>query len=161
MTIKRKFRLLMIAMLSITFSGAVFADHQPFTTDSLRQIEQQYAGEPFLLVIWEINCFPCREELELLGKLKQLHPEMNLSLLATDDISRITEIAIILKDNQLDQVDSWIFADPNIERLRYSIDPEWFGELPRNYFYDADSSRFGVSGRITEEVMNEWLLTAN
>jgi hypothetical protein len=135
----------------------VMAKHQPFTADSLQQIEQQYAGEPFLLVIWEINCFPCREELALLGKLRQIHPDMKVSLLATDNISQLDEIAAILEANQLAGIDSWIFADPNIERLRYNIDPQWFGELPRNYFYDADSSRFGFSGKLTEEVLNEWL----
>ena len=148
--------LILVAMVTL-LPTAVLAKHQPFTADSLQQIEQQYAGEAFLLVIWEINCFPCREELALLGKLRQTHPDMKVSLLATDNISQLDEIAAILEANQLAGIDSWVFADPNIERLRYNIDPEWFGELPRNYFYDADSSRFGFSGKLTEEVLDEWL----
>jgi len=150
-------RFIVFALLTMLLPAVAMAKHQAFTADSLRQIEQQYAGEPFLLVIWEINCFPCREELALLGKLRQAHPDMKVSLLATDNISQIDEIAAILEANQLAGIDSWIFADPNIERLRYNIDPEWFGELPRNYFYDADSSRFGFSGKLTEDVLNEWL----
>jgi len=152
-----KARIIVIALLTILWSAAAMAKQQPFTVDSLGQIEQQYAGEPFLLVIWEINCFPCREELALLGKLRQSHPDMRVSLVATDNISQMDEIISLLEANQLTGIDSWVFADPNIERLRYSIDPEWFGELPRNYFYDADSSRFGFSGKLTEDVLNEWL----
>jgi hypothetical protein len=152
-----KTRFIAFAIVTMLLPAVTMAKHQAFTAASLSQIEQQYAGQPFLLVIWEVNCFPCREELALLGRLRQLHPDMNVSLLATDNISQMDEIAAILEANQLAGIDSWIFADPNIERLRYNIDPEWFGELPRNYFYDADSSRFGFSGKLTEEVLNEWL----
>jgi len=148
---------LMVASLFMLASGQVLAKQQSFYPGSLQQIEEQYAGESFLLVIWEINCFPCREELELLGKLRQSHPDMRMTLVATDDIRMKDQIVEILTTNQLEGVDSWIFADPNIERLRYSIDPEWFGELPRNYFYDADSSRFGFSGKLTREILDEWL----
>ena len=157
MMTKIKFRQLIIAVLLSTLPGLTFADHRPFNPDSIKQIEQQYAGEPFLLVLWEINCFPCREEMDLLGKLKQSHPDINLVFIATDDISKQPEIVDVLAQHRLADIDSWIFADPNVERLRYSIDPEWFGELPRNYFYDTDSSRIGFSGKLAEEVMEEWL----
>jgi hypothetical protein len=133
------------------------AEHVGFQTDSLDQIEKQYSGEPFILVMWEINCFPCHEELETLGMLKKLHPDMNLVLVGTDNINKQEDIDVILSKHGLTEVDSWLFADPNIERLRYSIDPEWFGELPRNYFYDADSSRIGISGKLTEDILLEWL----
>ncbi|MGY8814879.1 MAG: hypothetical protein ACKVHQ_09190 [Gammaproteobacteria bacterium] len=109
----------LLISLMLVSSQPAHADHVGFLADSLDQIESQYSNEPFLLVLWEINCFPCHEELETLGVLKQSHP--------------------------------------NIERLRYSIDPDWFGELPRNYFYDANSSRIGFSGKLTEDILLEWL----
>ena len=43
------------------------------------------------------------------------------------------------------------FTDPNIERLRYTIDPDWFGALPRSYFYDERGNRKGVSGLLSKE----------
>jgi hypothetical protein len=138
-------------------SQPAHADHVGFLADSLDQIESQYSNEPFLLVLWEINCFPCHEELETLGVLKQSHPDMNIVLVGTDSINKQEEIDAILSKHGLTEVDSWLFADPNIERLRYSIDPDWFGELPRNYFYDANSSRIGFSGKLTEDILLEWL----
>jgi hypothetical protein len=138
-------------------SYAALAAQSAFGPDSLRQIEHKYAGESFLLIMWEINCPPCREELGLLQTLRKTHPDINLVLIATDDISLQHEVNKILQSYGLQDIDTWMFADLNVERLRYSVDPEWFGELPRNYFYDVDSSRVGFSGKLTEEIMEEWL----
>ena len=142
---------------SLILSAPVSADHKAFRADSLKQIEQQYAGKTFLMVMWEISCFPCHEEMALLGKLKKAHPDANVVMISTDDISKQHEISAMLESHGLGDIDSWLFADPNIEKLRYSIDPEWFGELPRNYIYDTDSSRIGISGKLTQELLDEWL----
>ncbi len=136
---------------------AATADHKAFQADSLQQIEQNYAGKSFLLVLWEMNCFPCHEEMELLAGLKQEHPDANVVLISTDDISKQDEVTVMLDKHGLVGIDSWLFADQNIEKLRYSIDPEWFGEIPRNYIYDVDGSRFGFSGKLTQEILDEWL----
>jgi hypothetical protein len=31
------------------------------------------------------------------------------------------------------------------------IDPHWYGEIPRTYFFDKAHSRVGISGLITEK----------
>jgi iron complex outermembrane receptor protein len=51
-----------------------------------------------------------------------------------------------------------LFAQLNydIERLRFSIDPTWHGELPRSYFYAADDSFKAHSGILTEEKLQEF-----
>ena len=149
---------LLILAATLLTPGMASADHKAFRADSLKQIEQQYAGKTFLLVLWEISCFPCHEEMALLGTLKQEHPDANVVMISTDDISKQQEISTMLESHGLEDIDSWLFADPNIEKLRYTIDPEWFGELPRNYIYDTDSSRFGMSGKLTQEILDEWLI---
>ena len=145
------------AVLLTMLSLSVSADHKAFHADSMKQIEKQYAGKSFLVVLWEISCFPCHEEMGLLGKLKQEHPDANIVMISTDNISKQAEITAMLESHDLGHIDSWLFADPNVEKLRYSIDPEWFGELPCNYIYDTDSSRIGMSGKLTQEVLDEWL----
>lgn len=157
MKIKNTSFQLMLAAVLVLVSLAGYARQSPFGPDSLKQIEQKYAGQPFLLIMWEINCPPCREELGLLQTLRQSNPDMKLVLIATDDISLEAEVNKILESYSLHDIDTWMFADLNVERLRYSVDPEWFGELPRNYFYDTDSSRVGFSGKLTEELIQEWL----
>lgn len=143
--------------LSMLIPKFAMAEHKAFVAGSLQQIEQQYAGESFLLVLWELSCFPCHEEMELLAKLKTKHPEANVVLVSTDPVSKSAEVTAMLDQHGLKNIDSWLFADANIEKLRYSIDPEWFGELPRNYIYDIDGSRFGFSGKLTQELLDEWV----
>lgn len=152
-----KIMAVLVTTACLLVSGIAFADHQAFRADSLKQIEKKYAGKSFLLVLWEISCFPCHEEMGLLGKLKQEHPDANIVMISTDDISKIAEITKMLESHGLSSIDSWLFADTNLEKLKYSIDPEWFGELPRNYIYDVDSSRIGLSGKLTQEILDEWL----
>ncbi len=148
---------ILLASVWLLVPAIAFADHQAFRADSLKQIEKKYAGKSFLLVLWEISCFPCHEEMGLLGKLKQEHPQANIVMISTDDISKTAEITTMLESHGLSSIDSWLFADTNLEKLKYSIDPEWFGELPRNYIYDVDASRIGLSGKLTQEILDEWL----
>ena len=42
-------------------------------------------------------------------------------------------------------------------KLRYGIDPSWFGELPRSYFYDAAHNRLPHSGALNEDHIEAWL----
>jgi hypothetical protein len=134
-------------------SGLASAEQQAFRVGSLDQIERQFAGEPFLLVLWSADCVPCRTELAVLGETSRLHTQMNYVLVATDSIDMQSTLVEILEENGLGDAESWIFADPNIERLRYAIDPDWFGELPRSYFYDERSKRKGTSGLLSKEAI--------
>lgn len=148
---------LALLLLTLTTAWGALAEPQPFDADSLEAIEAQHQGKPFILVIWEVACPPCRRELATLGRLRAEHPELRLALVSTDDIANKAEVAEVLADKQLAGADAWVFADANIERLRHSIDPEWFGELPRNYFYAADGSRVGVSGMVRESTLTTWI----
>lgn len=129
----------------------------PFGPASLRAIEERRAGQPFLAVLWSVDCAPCRRELELLGRVRQAHPELALVLISTDPPGAEAAELEVLANHGLEDVESWGFADANVERLRYSIDPGWFGELPRAYFYRSDGSRRGISGALEEDELLEWL----
>ncbi len=146
-----------IGLFLLLTTVTVMADSLPFTSDSLKQIEEKYMGNHFLLVLWEVSCLPCHEEMELLGNMLESYPELNVVMVGTDHIDNDEELSKLLAKHKLAGIDSWLFAENNIEKLRYSIDPEWYGELPRNYFYDVDSSRLGHSGKLTEEILLEWL----
>jgi len=45
------------------------------------------------------------------------------------------------------------------DKLRFYIDPGWYGELPRSYFYDAAQQRSGHSGALTRAQLQDWLGT--
>lgn len=146
-------------MALLIMPGLVAAEQQAFFSGSLEQIERRFAGEPFLLVLWSADCAPCRTELAILGETSRRRPEMNFVLVATDNLELQPTLIEILDEYGLGDAESWIFADPNVERLRYSIDPNWFGELPRSYFYDRNSNRTGVSGQLSRDRIIDWLKT--
>lgn len=144
--------------LLLTVAVPASAEQLAFDEDSLAEIEQHYAGERFLLNLWSVDCPPCRDELEIFSRLQQEDPDINLILVATDGPDLHAEAIAVLREFQLDGIVSWMYADANAERLRYSIDREWFGELPRSYFYAADSSRIAVSGVLDEARIRGWLV---
>ncbi len=130
---------------------------QPFTADSFRHIKQLYKGQPFLVGLWSVDCPPCLVELDMLGKMKEQSPELPLVLISTDPISNREDAQDFLLDYGLDGITSWMFADSFVERLRYSIDPGWYGELPRSYFFNADHQPQSHSGIMSEAMVREWL----
>lgn len=48
---------------------------------------------------------------------------------------------------------TWAFGAEAPEKLRYSIDRKWRGEMPRSYWYDGRGGVQAYSGVITDEVV--------
>lgn len=109
-----------------------------------------------LVTIWSLDCPPCMKELDLLGRMKEKHPGFKLVLINSDGIEAAQEAEERLSSFGLPLNDSWIFASEQVERLRFSIDPQWYGELPRSYVYDK-GERAGYSGLIDETWLQGWL----
>lgn len=151
-----RFILCILLIITGLFAGqSSAAGIGAFGPDSLKQIERDHADRPFLLVLWSLECRPCRRELALLGRLHKDRLAPDLVLVATDNIESRELIGEILAQYHLGGVSAWAFAGAE-ERLRYSIDPHWAGELPRSYFYAPDAGRRGVSGRLEEETVRDW-----
>lgn len=125
---------------------------QPFRAESLAQIQAVRKETPFVLVLWSLDCPPCFHELDLLGRLHRADPALKLVLVATDlyeEPGVRSAILGTLKRFGLEGLEVWAFAgDP--QRLRYAIDPHWYGELPRSYFYGPGQPRGAVSGLLEE-----------
>lgn len=109
-----------------------------------------------LVTIWSLDCPPCMKELDLLGRMKEKYPGFKLVLINSDGLGTAQEAEALLSSFGLALNDSWIFASDEVERLRYSIDPQWYGELPRSYIYDK-GERTGHSGLIDEAWLHGWL----
>ncbi|MFT6123590.1 MAG: thiol-disulfide isomerase/thioredoxin [Oleiphilaceae bacterium] len=133
------------------------ASLKPFTKHSLGQITADRQGQAFIMVLWSIDCPPCLKELEYFQALKAHFTKTNIVFISTDSPDDGASIQQILVDNELQTLDSWIFSDSLPERLRYKIDPNWYGELPRTYFYEADHTRRAHSGMLTHVELKQWL----
>lgn len=162
-----------------TFAGVVLsllawmspvdaAEPRPFTTDSLTAIKAQYAGRPFILSLWSVNwCGHCITELTMLGKVAaelntrgtqaKTQQKLPLVLVSTDTPKSTPALQGTLKRLGLEGMDNWVFDDAIPERLRYAVDPGWYGELPRTYLYNARHQREAVTGVLSEKKLKAWL----
>jgi hypothetical protein len=92
-----------------------------------------------------------------LQQLRHAFSDNSLVLISTDGAEYSAEAQRILASFDLHHLDNWIFAGNFPERLRYQIDPNWFGELPRAYFYDAAHQRSARSGALSAALLQQWL----
>lgn len=152
--------LLAAALLAAAAAAQAAPEPQPFVRGTQQAIVSSFEGQPFVLALWSLDCVYCRHDLALLGRLQAERPDLKVVLIATDPPERRGEIAPALDGLRLDAQQSWIFADTFVERLRHEIDPQWFGELPRTYFYEADGSRTGISGSLDEAEVARWIRAA-
>lgn len=132
------------------------AEIKTFSQSGMEEILAKQAGQPFVLVVWSIDCEPCMQELATLAELRQTR-QLNVILVSTDGLENIGQVATVLAEFSLLDLDNWLFEQSNSAKLRYRIDQDWFGELPRAYFYLNGESRLAHSGALTRQQLNRWL----
>lgn len=149
----------LIALIFMLASALSQAAEQPsikaFVPGSYQQILTENTGKGFMLVLWSLDCTTCIKDMELLSIIRKKQPALKIILISTDEFSAAAEVKTLLDKYQLGDAENWLFADDNSQKLRYEIDPSWYSELPRTYFYSADHRREGVSGSLTAEEYTE------
>jgi thiol-disulfide isomerase/thioredoxin len=150
MTLKQIFLSVAFAFITV-FNIPAQADPSAFTSGSYQQILAANANQPFMLVVWSINCPSCLKDMELLSNIHKNRPDLKMIMLAADEPGSTEQIQQILAKNQLTDIENWAYADDNTQKLQFEIDPKWYGELPRTYFFDKAHQRTGVSGVLSKE----------
>ena len=111
----------LIALISFSWPILGLADNiRSFTFDSFSQIKSEFEGKEFLLGLWSVDCPPCLVELDMMGKILDLNPELPFVLISTDPIETKEDAIEFLSDFNLHNRESWMFADSFVERLRYN-----------------------------------------
>lgn len=128
---------------------------QAFNAGSFERIGKTYRDTAHVIVLWSVSCPPCYGELKMLSRWRDENPEFPVVLIATDGTGESDTVADLLSRFKLTGADNWIFADTYTEKLRYSVDPEWRGELPRSYLVGPKSTRV-VKGLLAEDTLHEW-----
>jgi len=154
---KSKAILFALILMIGCYTTFTIAEIKPFDAKSMATIEANYSGKPFALLVWSIDCLPCRQEFEMIREVKSSYPDLNLVTLATESLNEFPELESILAAHNLSQQDNWAFSQSNSHQLRFKLDPNWYGELPRAYFYDAKHKRFAVSGKLQKSQIVTWL----
>jgi thiol-disulfide isomerase/thioredoxin len=146
-----------LAVLSAAASAKDELALKPFDAASPGEIKRTLAGRPHLLVFWSLYCDPCREEMPLWGDLQRKYPSVPILLIATDGADERAKVEKFLGQQKLGKVQTWMFADEFVERIRYAVDPTWRGELPRTYFVDAQQRAVTHSGRVDPAQISRWM----
>ena len=146
-----KLRYFLAAALLICSAGFAHAQEkfiQTFNPGSLQQILRENAAQPFVLAIWSVDCPSCLKDMLVVNEIRQKHPELKIIMLSTDEPTAMQTVKGILARNDLMDIENWIFGTADSQKLRYEIDPSWYGELPRTYFYSASGNRTAKSGAL-------------
>jgi thiol-disulfide isomerase/thioredoxin len=155
--ISRWLRLLMLLLL-VSGSGAAGGALREFVPGSYQAILDARQGKPLILLFWSLDCPPCHRELSILGSMVAERPELPLVLVSTDGAGMGREVTALLKEKGLSAVESWLYADDFAQRLRFEVDRNWYGELPRSYLFDGAHNRRATSGVFDEGTLRSWLL---
>ena len=122
-----------------------------FQSGSYQQILNNNKQQPFILAVWSVTCSSCLKEMEQLNNIHINYPNLEIIMLSVNDLSEKNTVGKILQEHGISDLESWIFADANAQKLSYEIDPGWYGELPRTYFFNSSHERAGISGTQTKE----------
>lgn len=128
-----------------------------FLPGSYSEILEQNKENPFVLVLWSVDCPPCHKELDMIGKLTEQDAELNIVLVSTDIEIESNEVKLVLSKYNLNKLESWVFRGESDQVLRYEIDRHWYGELPRSYFFKPSGEKEIASGVLSEKKITMWL----
>lgn len=128
---------------------------KPFELGSFEEIVNAKNERDHLVILWSLDCPPCMKELERVSELHQQYPEYQLTLINTDSTDEQKQVKKILQQYNLMQLDHWGFNNTDEEKLRYDIDPRWFGDLPRSYFFPLQGKIKRLRGVLTSAELLE------
>lgn len=143
--------------LMLVLSSASADTPKPFAADTPTVLAKRFAGKPYVLAFWSVDCPHCQGELALIAKLLRERPDLPVSLVSVDAPELSAQVNARLNELGLAEADNWQFTDARAERLRFAIDRKWRGELPRSYLFNGGRQVQAVSGALDEPALRRWL----
>ncbi|GDX54662.1 hypothetical protein LBMAG28_11360 [Methylophilaceae bacterium] len=128
----------------------------PFDMNTRKVIEKRYIDQPLIISFWSIDCPYCIDDLKKLGKALSKDTNVKLITVCVDGKESAKKAERILSQANLPKHEKYQYAEVDEDRLRYNIDPAWYGELPRTYFYDATHQVTPLSGKISNSFLDKW-----
>ena len=148
---------LKILLIFLFFSSFSFAyEFMPFDMNTRKVIEKRYIDQPLIISFWSIDCPYCIDDLKKLGKALSKNTNVKLITVCVDGKESAKKAERILSQANLPKHEQYQYAEVDEDRLRYNIDPSWYGELPRTYFYNAAHQVTPLSGKISNSFLDKW-----
>ncbi len=150
-----KLKILLFLLLFSNFSFAY--EFMPFEINTRNVIEKKYLNQPLIISFWSIDCPYCIDDLKKLGKALSKNKNVKLITVCVDGKESAKKAERILNLAHLPEHERYQYAEVDEDKLRYSIDPTWYGELPRTYFYDTAHQVTPLGGKISNSFLDAWL----
>jgi thiol-disulfide isomerase/thioredoxin len=150
--------LLMLALPPGSIGSAATDGLRPFVRGSWNEIRKAHAGQPTVVHFWGLTCGPCRVEMPNWAKFLHERPDLNLVVINADLVpNEPGAVSAMLAQTGLAAAENWTFGDGFVERLRYEIDPQWQGEIPRTLLIARDGTTTVIEGVADLETVRVWL----
>ena len=120
-----------------------------FELGSFEQIVVDKNKQDHLVILWSFDCPPCITELEKISELNQQFPDYQLTLINTDGFEEQDRVKKLIQQFNLARLDNWAFSQVDEQQLRYDIDPRWYGDLPRSYFFPVQGKIQRLTGALS------------
>lgn len=139
--------------------GAASREPLPFVKGSYRDMLRAHAGQPIIVHIWGLSCGPCLAELPEWGRIAAERPHVKIVLINADrpDLQAGKRIDATLAKMGLGKAESYAFADRFEDRLRFEIDADWQGELPRSIMIAANGKATTLAGVADMAAVRAWM----
>lgn len=150
--------LLILALSPVSIGSAAIDGLRPFVRGSWQEIRKAHAGQPTVVHFWALTCGPCQAEMPNWGKLLLERHDLNLVVINADLVpNEPSAVSAMLALTGLAPAENWTFNDDFVERLRYEIDPQWRGEIPRTLLIARDGTTTVIEGVADLETVRAWL----
>jgi thiol-disulfide isomerase/thioredoxin len=150
--------LLAFCLAPSSIGSAAMDELRPFVRGSWQDIRKAHAGRPTVVHFWGVTCGPCRTEMPRWGKLLSERPDLGLVVINADLVpNEPSAVSAMLAQTGLAAAENWTFADDFFERLRYEIDPQWRGEIPRTMLIARDGGMTVIEGVAELTQVKAWL----
>ena len=108
---------------------------------------------------WGVTCGPCRAELPQWGRFAGERADLRLVTIDADLVPNApTAVRAMLEQSGLSsRAENWMFSDDFVERLRYEIDPQWSGDIPRTLLVAPDGTVSSLEGVADFARISAWL----
>ena len=136
----------------------IMVSPQVLSAAGVGKLKESAKNHNRLVVLWSLDCPPCFKELELIGKLSHSLKRPAVTLINVDyDIDVESVFNDVVDKYGLSSIPHYFLSSEENELVKSTIDPQWYGELPRSYFIDKEGKWQGRSGLVTEKIITLWL----
>jgi len=154
--------LTLLTILSLSFAGSVLAADtaylKPYQTGDWKTITKASNGAPLAIHFWGVTCPACVKEMPQWGAFVKRNPDAKIIFIQVDDVSP-EMMQKMLNKVGLEKANNYYIASSFDERLRYEIDPKWYGETPTTIVIDKNGKATRKTGLVDFQMLQGALQT--